>query len=159
MNRNYRNRMLVFDPDALHRLMQKKNITDGDLRGAELSNKIITRVRGDLPFRARQPTISRLCDVLGCKKQEITYWQWYEQSGTHDGDDGQQPRRCVVCGKTFIPFKTARRPDRTLSVAGWDYCSFQCCKKDNPEFRRRDNRKGPENFRGHGNNFTKRKKL
>ena len=51
MNRNYRNRMLVFDPDALHRLMQKKNITDGDLRGAELSKSALQRYGS--PFEQR----------------------------------------------------------------------------------------------------------
>ena len=153
------NRMLVFAPDAVHRLMRMKRITDDDLRGAGLSEITIQHLNEGGFFRAMPATYMKLCRILECRKGEITYWKGYVQH-EHCGDsDDRSPKKCKVCGKTFIPFKTTRRPDGSINVAGWDYCSFQCCEEDNPDFKKRDNRNGLENFRGHGNNFTKRKGL
>lgn len=154
-----KSRMLVFAPDAVARLMQMKGITDDDLRCAGLSEITIQHLNDGGFFRAMPTTYMKLCRILGCRKGEITYWKGYVQHDYGGNTDDRSPKMCKVCGKIFIPFTTTRRPDGTLSVAGWDYCSFQCCEEDNPEFKRRDNRKGLENFRGHGNNFTKRKKL
>lgn len=152
-----KSRMLVFALDAVHRLMQMKGITDDNLREAGIGVRTIQRFHTLCNFRALPSTYMKLCKVLGCKKSDITCWQGYEMPESYYDEQERRPRRCVVCGKMFIPFTTTRRPDGTLSVAGWDYCSFQCCEEDNPEFKRRDNRKGLENFRGHGNNFAKRK--
>lgn len=154
MSRN--SRMLVFAPDAVNRLMQMKGINDDDLRKAGIAAVTIKRFHGRDSFRALPATYTRLCRVLGCKKSDITYMRGYEMPESYYDEQERRPRRCVVRGKMFIPFTTIRRPDGTINVAGKDYCSFQCCKEDNPQFKEKDNRNGLEHFRGHGKNFNKR---
>lgn len=150
------NRMLVFNPDAVRQLMRAKGINDDDLRSAGLSESTIKYLHGDNSFKAFPAVCTKLCKVLGCRKGDITYWKRYVQHDYGGNTDDRSPKMCKVCGKIFIPFTTTGRPDGTLSVAGWDYCSFQCCEEDNPDFKKRDNRNGLENFRGHGNNFNKK---
>lgn len=151
-----KSRMLVFAPDAVARLMRMKGINDDDLREAGIGVRTIQRFHTLCNFRALPSTYMKLCKVLGCKKSDITYWQGYEMTESYNEDDDRRPRRCIVCGKMFIPFTTTKKPDGTINVAGKDYCSFQCCKEDNPQFKEKDNRNGLEHFRGHGNNFNKK---
>ena len=151
-----KNRMLVFAPDAVNRLMRMKGINDNDLRNAGIAETTMKRIYMDKPFRALPVTYMKLCKVLSCKKGDITYWQGYEMPDAYDKDDDWRQRKCAVCGKTFIPFTTTKRPDGTISVAGKYYRSFQCCEEAIPQFKRKDKRKDLENYRGHGNNFTKK---
>lgn len=153
-----KSRMLVFALDAVHRLMQMKGITDDDLREAGIGVRTIQRFHTLCNFRALPSTYMKRCKVLGCKKSDITYWQGYEMPESYYDEQERRPRRCVVCGKMFIPFTTTRRPDGTLSVAGWDYCSFQCCEEDNPEFKRERQPERPGELPRPWKQFHKKKK-
>ena len=108
-----KNRMLVFAPDAVNRLMRMKGINDNDLRNAGIAETTMKRIYMDKPFRALPVTYMKLCKVLSCKKGDITYWQGYEMPDAYDKDDDWRQRKCAVCGKTFIPFTTIKRPDGT----------------------------------------------
>lgn len=124
-----KNRMLVFAPDAVNRLMRMKGINDNDLRNAGIAETTMKRIYMDKPFRALPVTYMKLCKVLSCKKGDITYWQGYEMPDAYDKDDDWRQRKCAVCGKTFIPFTTTKRPDGTISVAGKYYSLSSAAKK------------------------------
>lgn len=144
-----------YDWEFIESEIAKRGITDMDMRDAgikyDTEQRLMERMLKPFPT-----TIAKLSRILGCRQSDLLT---DAPDPPKDDEDDGHIRRCVVCGRTFMPYSTTMRPDGTISVAGKYYCSFQCCEEANPRFKRKDNRNGLENFRGHGNNFTKRKKL
>lgn len=142
--------------DFIQAEMARQGITRTDLHvkarlDYDTASKLMMRMLKPFPV-----TVAKLVNILGCRKSELLT---NAPEPKEEDEDDRSIRRCVVCGRPFIPYQTTRRPDGSLSVAGKDYCSFQCCKEANPSFKKKDNRNGLENFQGHGNNFLHRKRL
>lgn len=100
-------------------------------------------------------TVAKLKRLLGCRQSDILT-DVPVPPKANDEDD-RSIRRCVVCGRLFMPYETTRRPDGSINVAGKDYCSFQCCEEENPSFRRKEKHRGNlDHYQGHRNNSNKK---